>query len=335
MKKIIGLLAIMVLGGCATTKIIQIDYSAVFTPEESGYRFYKITNEKDGINSNVTREFGNSYSDISDRVFDIDNENTKIIYQSISKNGDIVEANYFVKNFENLNIRLQRTYKDFVFDGALSNDAKNIVFSDQRSNKVNLYMVDAEAGSRIQQITNSNNSSINPVFFNDDSQILYTEYEVAGQYYDNAQQKYVNNYEPFLWSYNVQNGGLIQYGKGMQADFFPDENKVICVRSGDKKYELWIIDLENGQEFTLLADDKKGFVQPSISPDGNKVAFTTISEIEGKGVNFDIYTINTDGTNLSQITFHPGHDYSPKWGKDSKTLYFVSQRGTSDGKHNI
>ena len=121
----------------------------------------------------------------------------------------------------------------------------------------------------------------------------------------------------------------------MQADFFPDENKVICVRSGDKEYELWIIDLENGQEFTLLADDKKGFMQPSISPDGNKVAFTTISEIEGKGVNFDIYTINTDGTNLSQITFHPGHDYSPKWGKDSKTLYFVSQRGTTDGKHNI
>src|SRR2546430_8382857 len=46
------------------------------------------------------------------------------------------------------------------------------------------------------------------------------------------------------------------------------------------------------------------------SPDGAKIAFTSASKDKDEGAdrNPDIYVINADGSNLTQVTFHPGDD---------------------------
>ncbi len=342
MKKILPLpmLGIALFIGCGSpTPAYRINYQATQTPEEAGYRFHKITGDQDGINTARTNTEA-TWNDVADKLFVIDDNETKIAFKSVYRKDGSWKANMYVKNLKNLNIKQQRTYKDWVWSPGLSHDGTNLCFSDNRSGEVNLYMVNADQGSRIEQLTSTSINSEEPEFFPDNSKVLFSEYEVSGRKYNSSTQKYYNVYQPFLWSKDLKNGNLIQYGKGRQADFFPGKNstQIACIRKGESNKELWILDLENGREFNLHVKDGFDINQPAVSPDGKKIAFVikTIQNINGKSrSNFDIYTINADGTGLTQITFHQGSDYNPQWGKDSKTLYFISQRGSPNGSHNI
>jgi len=91
--------------------------------------------------------------------------------------------------------------------------------------------------------------------------------------------------------------------------------------------EIWIIDLEKGTEMQILANPKIAYSSPQVSPDGKKIVCVGISpKTDNKPANLDIFTVNIDGTGLTQLTFHPGHDVSPKWSPDAKSIYFLSQR---------
>ena len=51
--------------------------------------------------------------------------------------------------------------------------------------------------------------------------------------------------------------------------------------------------------------------------------------------NTDIYACRTDGSNLTQLTYHAADDLSPIWSPDGKQIYFISQRGDAEGTANI
>ena len=56
---------------------------------------------------------------------------------------------------------------------------------------------------------------------------------------------------------------------------------------------------------------------PSISPDGNKIAFTY------KG---DLYTVSSSGGSAVPLTFHEAHDFMPVWSNDGLAIAFASDR---------
>lgn len=56
---------------------------------------------------------------------------------------------------------------------------------------------------------------------------------------------------------------------------------------------------------------------PSISPDGNSIAFTY------KG---DLYRVASTGGEARQLTFHTAHDYKAVWSRDGSQLAFASDR---------
>jgi TolB protein len=78
--------------------------------------------------------------------------------------------------------------------------------------------------------------------------------------------------------------------------------------------------LENIQAVTDLEQD----TAPALSPDGQKIAF--MSRRDG---NWEIYLINTDGSNLQRLTDDPAEDGLPTWSPDGRVLAFVSSRGES------
>ena len=45
--------------------------------------------------------------------------------------------------------------------------------------------------------------------------------------------------------------------------------------------------------------------------------------------------VRSDGSQMTQLTYHRGHDLSPVWSPDGKSIYFLSQRGTENGAYNI
>lgn len=64
-------------------------------------------------------------------------------------------------------------------------------------------------------------------------------------------------------------------------------------------------------------------ISPVWSPDGSRFAFN--SKASG---NWDIYTMNTDGSAIQQITTAPGNDLSPAWSPDgTKIAYEANQEG--------
>jgi TolB protein len=60
---------------------------------------------------------------------------------------------------------------------------------------------------------------------------------------------------------------------------------------------------------------------PSWSPDGSKIAFT--SDRDG---NPEIYTMNADGSGVVRLTNEPRADYQPAWSPDGRKIAFVSNR---------
>lgn len=97
-----------------------------------------------------------------------------------------------------------------------------------------------------------------------------------------------------------------------------------------KLTELILINTD-GTSQTTLATPPAGtqYRLPKWSPDGSKIAFLSESDATGRG---DVYTVNVDGTGLTQVThtpslFKPGFDWSP----DGTRLVYRT-RETSDSK---
>lgn len=75
----------------------------------------------------------------------------------------------------------------------------------------------------------------------------------------------------------------------------------------------------------------KGVGGVTISHDGLKIAFTvSVSNLQKAKSNTDIYVMNSDGTDIKQLTNNPSAEYNPIWDSGGKGLYFVSTRSGSE-----
>lgn len=90
--------------------------------------------------------------------------------------------------------------------------------------------------------------------------------------------------------------------------------------------QVWLIDLRTRQ-MRQITNMRDGACQPSWSPDGTRLAFT--SPCTAKREQYpgsSIYTIGVNGDNLSPLTQNPEGDYDPAWSPDGKMIAFTSLR---------
>ncbi|KAF0134214.1 MAG: fibronectin I domain-containing protein, partial [Candidatus Saganbacteria bacterium] len=92
------------------------------------------------------------------------------------------------------------------------------------------------------------------------------------------------------------------------------ENSLI-VNSDNDNWKLTISSL------TQLTTSDAWDIEPTWSPDGSKIAFSS-----NRSGDYEIYIMNSDGANYINLTNNPAYDGKPKWSPDSTKITFVSDR---------
>jgi Tol biopolymer transport system component len=78
----------------------------------------------------------------------------------------------------------------------------------------------------------------------------------------------------------------------------------------------------------LLAGISAAVATGTFAGEQGRIALTMRTETG----DFDVYTMNPDGTGVLQITTHPGRDFNPRWSPDGERIVFSSNR---DGEFDI
>ena len=195
----------------------------------------------------------------------------------------------------------------------LSDDQEVAFYSNRyRSDVWHLFTTNKGTGVTIQTL--GMDMKENPDSFNlygscsTDGKLVYTvKFEKDGLYY--------------LYLLDPEDESKTQLKPGMFPDIRND-NKIVYCSNETGNYEIIMVDLEGRSVYraTFLTSDLALDYDPAFSPDGTRIAFTST-----RSGNSDIWLMNTDGTNLVQVTFHPLVDRRPQW-IDNETIVFQSNR---------
>ena len=317
MKKIIAVVFASML--CIGAFAQAVDYSVVYVPEESGQDFTMMTSDNDYVCMPIVNRTRGGVNWLTNKIIDISPDGEKLAFLSM-RNGT---SNIFVKDIVRQGASMQRTNRKGVLDFSYSADGKFITFSEAMADKNVIFQTDASNGFVCRQITNGN-KDYSPVYSKNGSSIFFARQESKST---------------SIWSYDIKGNFLSSYTAGMNPCVMGADNTILCVRiNGFGKGEIWKVNLSTGVEECILSDPERSFTTPSLSPDGEWIVCTGSTPIVADKMvywNTDIYVCRTDGTHLSQLTYHAADDLSPEWSQDGNFIYFISQRGSATATANI
>ena len=126
-------------------------------------------------------------------------------------------------------------------------------------------------------------------------------------------------------------GGLAA-GVSPALGAFPGENGKILFdsfRGGGETPDIWTMNPNGSNLVNLTANSEAFDGRASWRPDGRKIAFMSDRETPSNptppgfpGPDFEIFVMNADGSNQTQITFNEFDDEVPAWSPDGKRIVF-------------
>lgn len=142
---------------------------------------------------------------------------------------------------------------------------------------------------------------------------------------------------------------MVSTGKGRTtcSYFLPDNKHIIyasthlgdslCPETPMKKdgkyiwpiydtYDIFVADLE-GNITGQLTNEKGYDAEPTVSPKGDKIVFTST-----RNGDIDLYTMNIDGSDVKQITFELGYDGGAFFSPDGTKIIFRSSRPKTESE---
>lgn len=202
---------------------------------------------------------------------------------------------------------------------AFSPDGKRIAFASSRAGNWDIYVMDTE-GRNVQQVTCSPAPEMHPSFSPDGHRMVYC-----------AMSSRSGQWE--LWVIDLKTLEKRMVGPGLSPVWSPrkDVDRIAFQRArqrGSRLFGVWTVDLVNGEptRWTEVASSANAaVVSPCWSPDGRKLAFTTIVQ-SGASTRQEIWSVNEDGSGRQRLAGGDGTNLSPAWAVDNR-VYFVSDRG--------
>ena len=100
------------------------------------------------------------------------------------------------------------------------------------------------------------------------------------------------------------------------ADVFV-QGEILIVSSRSGHFQLFAAERSNLGDLRPLGDDTLTAIDPAVSPDGSRIAFTS-----SRG----IYVMDADGRNAARLTSSPGNDGHAQFTPDGNAVVFQSDR---------
>lgn len=131
-----------------------------------------------------------------------------------------------------------------------------------------------------------------------------------------------------IWTSNLDGGELTQIREGRYPRWAPYGKKIAFDHDG----EIWVINSDGTNLMQLTNSSEVSEILPSFSVDGNNIVFASNEGKDGKPmVDWNIWSMKSDGSQKVQITELNAWDSWPIWGIDG--IYFLSARAQKEGEN--
>ena len=218
--------------------------------------------------------------------------------------------------------------------GRFSPDGKYIAFASDRNGNFDIFIMETDGGSAVRQVTTNATEDVRPSWSPDGKKLAYTGVSINGE---------------IIWVADLENGSYTILGDGTAPRFSPDGKRLLYQKRGTKDNypSLWVIDVNGSNDTQILRGNEWGATWPDWAPDGKSIIFASDVSARGKRLDVapgkrklkfqpsayrktDLWTVSTNGTNLTQITTSQGADWNPRWSNEGR-VYFVSDRSPGSG----
>ena len=184
-----------------------------------------------------------------------------------------------------------------------------IAFVSKRTGNKEIYLMDYD-GRTVQQVTKNRSINLNPDFFPNGREIIYTTYR---------------NRNPDLYRRELTTGAeakvSTQRGLNVTASVAPAGDRIALAMSKDGHSQIYLI-TPQGKQLARLTSTSALDVSPAWSPDGKRIAF--VSDRLGKP---QIFVMDADGANIRRLTTSGSYNVEPRWSPKGNKIAYCRQMG--------
>jgi TolB protein len=200
---------------------------------------------------------------------------------------------------------------------AWSPDGTKIAFVSYRNGDNEIFIINADGTGETQITNNTTAHDSDPAWSPDGTKIAFksdrdngSTYEIYAMNADGTNQTRLTN--NLFWD--------------TSPAWSPDGTKIafdsLRITTGG---EIYVMNVDGSGETRIGNQDGAG---PDWSPDGTKLAFHScrLDGCHETSVQYEIFTMNPDGSNQTQLAGSPTYDVSPAWSPDGTQMAFRSNR---------
>jgi TolB protein len=211
---------------------------------------------------------------------------------------------------------------------AFSPDGRQIAFASNRSGNWDIFITTMDGGRPIQ-VTSEADPELHPTWSPDGTKLAYCKFGTQSMRWE-------------IWVTEIANPGVRHFlDYGVFPSWNPDvtKNKILFQRArqrGSRDYSIWTVDYVNNEATSpteIVSAANAALINPTWSPDGNRIAFVTVVEPSGqagdKPTQSDLWVVKIDGSSRTSLTNGQFTNFQPVWATTG-IVYFVSNRSGID-----